>query len=111
MFLSMSLSRLVEAQTHRLTARLVMPLSDLVCHTCAFLVRAQVHYRAIYYYLDEHPELLVDLLNTLQSRVDHARVVELVRKAGHLPLIKEYLLAVQKNNVSEVGGWVGAELS
>lgn len=70
-------------------------------------MRAQVHYRAIYYYLDEHPELLVDLLNTLQSRVDHARVVELVRKAGHLPLIKEYLLAVQKNNVSEVGGWVG----
>lgn len=62
----------------------------------------QVHYRAIYYYLDEHPELLVDLLNTLQSRVDHARVVELVRKTGHLPLIKEYLLAVQKNNVSEV---------
>ncbi|MEW5307198.1 MAG: hypothetical protein WDW36_009606 [Sanguina aurantia] len=70
----------------------------------------EVHYRAIYYYLDEHPQLLVDLLNTLQSRVDHARVVELVRKAGHLPLIKEYLLAVQKNNVSEVNEAVNALL-
>lgn len=61
-----------------------------------------VHYRALQFYLDEHPELLVDLLNVLQSRLDHARVVDTFTRSGHLPLIKDYLLAVQKSNVLEV---------
>ncbi len=38
----------------------------------------------------------------LEARVDHARVVDLLRKADHLPLIKEYLLAVQKTNLAAV---------
>ena len=38
----------------------------------------------------------------LEARVDHARVVDLLRKADHLPLIKEYLLAVQKTNLGAV---------
>ncbi|GAX80055.1 hypothetical protein CEUSTIGMA_g7494.t1 [Chlamydomonas eustigma] len=63
---------------------------------------SDVHYRGLTFYLDEHPELLVDLLNVLQSRLDHARVVDMFRRSGHLPLIKDYLLAVQKSNVLEV---------
>jgi len=34
--------------------------------------------------------------------VDHARVVGILRKADHLPLIKDYLLAVQKANLAAV---------
>jgi len=34
--------------------------------------------------------------------VDHARVVDLLRKADHLPLVKEYLLAVQKTNLGAI---------
>ena len=64
------------------------------------------------FYLEEKPELLVDLLNVLQSRLDHARVVDMFRRSGHLPLIKDYLLAVQKTNILEVwGGGRGASES
>ena len=34
--------------------------------------------------------------------MDHARVVDILRKADHLPLVKEYLLAVQKTNLAAV---------
>lgn len=34
--------------------------------------------------------------------MDHSRVVEIMRRAGQLPLVKEYLLGVQKNNLSAV---------
>ena len=32
----------------------------------------------------------------LEARIDHTRVVQIVSRADHLPLIKDYLLAVQK---------------
>ena len=44
----------------------------------------------------------------LEARVDHARVVDLLRKADHLPLVKEYLLAVQKTNLGAVNEAVRA---
>ncbi|KAF5839265.1 clathrin heavy chain 2 [Dunaliella salina] len=62
----------------------------------------EVHYRSLGFYLDEHPDLLVDLLNVLTTRLDHARVVMQFRKANQLPLIKDYLIGVQKSNVAEV---------
>ena len=34
--------------------------------------------------------------------MDHGRVVEIMRRAGQLPLVKDYLLAVQKNNLGPV---------
>lgn len=34
--------------------------------------------------------------------MDHARVVNIMRKADHLPLVKDYLLAVQKTNLAAV---------
>lgn len=37
-------------------------------------------------------------------RLDHARVVDMFRKERSLPLIKDYLLNVQKTNILEVGG-------
>lgn len=38
----------------------------------------------------------------LEARVDHTRVVDILRKADHLPLVKDYLLAVQKSNLLAV---------
>mmetsp|Transcript_40808 Transcript_40808/g.97020 ORF Transcript_40808/g.97020 Transcript_40808/m.97020 type:complete len:1701 (-) Transcript_40808:29-5131(-) len=62
----------------------------------------EVFYKAIGFYLEEHPDLLCDLLRVLEARIDHSRVVGIMRRAGHLPLVKEYLLSVQKNNLTEV---------
>ena len=61
-----------------------------------------VHYKAVSFYLSEHPDLLVDLLKVLEPRLDHARVVAILRKAGHLALGRDYLLAVQKQDVPAV---------
>lgn len=59
-------------------------------------------YKGISFYLEEHPDLLNDLLKVVESRVDHSRVVEIMRRAGQLPLVKDYLLSVQKNNLLAV---------
>lgn len=67
---------------------------------------SDVHYRALQFYLEEHADLIVDLLNVMQSRLDHAKVVDMFKRSGNLPLIKEYLLQVQKSNVLEVNNAV-----
>jgi Region in Clathrin and VPS len=38
----------------------------------------------------------------LEGRVDHSRIVTLVRRGGHLAVVKPYLLSVQKNNLPAV---------
>lgn len=43
------------------------------------LAPVQVYYRALSFYLEEHPDLLVDLMGVLTPRLDHARVVEQFR--------------------------------
>ncbi|DBA67143.1 hypothetical protein WJX79_007694 [Trebouxia sp. C0005] len=62
----------------------------------------EVYYKAISFYLEEHPDLLNDLLKVLEARIDHSRVVSILRKADHLPLVKDYLIAVQKGNLAAV---------
>jgi len=42
------------------------------------------------------------LLNTIAAKVDHARVVQQVRKTGHLALILPYLKSVQQHDVAAV---------
>merc|ERR1719158_2343431 len=46
--------------------------------------------------------LLNSLLSTIAAKVDHARVVPQVRKAGHLALILQYLKQVQQHNIAQV---------
>merc|ERR1719414_2491018 len=53
-------------------------------------------------YLDELPLQINSLLNTIVSKVDHARVVNEVKKAGHVALILPYLKAVQQHNLAAV---------
>jgi len=62
----------------------------------------ELYYRAITFYLEERPMQLNSLLNTILAKVDHARVVQQVRKAGHLPLILPYLKQVQQHNTAAV---------
>ena len=42
------------------------------------------------------------MLQVLEARIDHTRVVSILRKADHLPLVKDYLVAVQKANLAAV---------
>ncbi|WFD29954.1 Clathrin heavy chain [Malassezia sp. CBS 17886] len=64
----------------------------------------EIYYRALTFYLEQHPLLLNDLLTVLVKRIDHARVVRMFRKRDHdnVPLIRAYLIAVQHLNVEAV---------
>eukprot|EP00916_Digyalum_oweni_P021100 GHVL01035078.1.p1 GENE.GHVL01035078.1~~GHVL01035078.1.p1 ORF type:complete len:1411 (+),score=249.62 GHVL01035078.1:264-4496(+) len=62
----------------------------------------ELYYRVINFYLEEHAELLDSLLTGIAGGVDHARVVQQVKKAGHLPLIEPYLQKIQVVNVAAV---------
>jgi len=62
----------------------------------------ELYYRAVQFYIDEQPMQVNSLLHAIASKVDHARVVQLTRKAGHLPLILPYLKQVQQHNIAPV---------
>merc|ERR1719460_2404257 len=62
----------------------------------------ELYYRALQFYLDEQPLQLNSLLNTVAQKVDHARVVQQIRKNGHLALVLPYLKAVQQHNIAAV---------
>eukprot|EP00741_Cyanophora_paradoxa_P015948 tig00000042_g15397.t1 len=62
----------------------------------------EIFYRAVAFYLAEQPMMLNDLLQAIKGRVDHSRVVSQLRKAGHLFLIKPYLVSVQEVNIPSV---------
>eukprot|EP00161_Ancyromonas_sigmoides_P018408 TRINITY_DN5085_c0_g2_i9.p1 TRINITY_DN5085_c0_g2~~TRINITY_DN5085_c0_g2_i9.p1 ORF type:complete len:1656 (-),score=901.77 TRINITY_DN5085_c0_g2_i9:282-5249(-) len=60
-------------------------------------------YKAIDFYIDEHPMQLCDLLKALSARLDHARVVrQLEGRDGTLPLARAYLEAAQTHNLPAV---------
>ncbi len=69
---------------------------------CAKLANADLYYKAIKFYLRQHPTEMNNLLGVLQPRLDHSRVVALMRKENKLPMVKEYLLAVQGANLTAV---------
>jgi clathrin heavy chain len=62
----------------------------------------ELYYKAIGFYVEEQPMQLNSLLNAIVNKVDHARVVEEMRKLGHLPLILPYLKQVQTHNIKQV---------
>ena len=69
---------------------------------CVKVANAEIYYKALSFYLEEHPTQLVDLLAVLTPRVDHSRVVDLMRKRNHLALVKPYLAQAQTNNLQAV---------
>lgn len=62
----------------------------------------EIYYKALNFYLQEHPTLLTDLLAVLTPRIDHSRVVRMFEKSDNIPLIKSYLVAVQPKNIEAV---------
>jgi len=62
----------------------------------------EVAYRAIDFYMREHPLMLNELCLDAASKLDPGRVVHKVKALGHLPLIKKYLLNVQREDISTV---------
>mmetsp|Transcript_59562 Transcript_59562/g.174212 ORF Transcript_59562/g.174212 Transcript_59562/m.174212 type:complete len:1727 (+) Transcript_59562:54-5234(+) len=62
----------------------------------------ELYYRAIQFYLEEQPMQLNSLLSTITPKVDHARVVQQIRKTGHLAVAMPYLKAVQQHNLQPV---------
>jgi len=62
----------------------------------------EICYKAVQFYLSEHPLLTNDLMVPLATRVDHSRVVSIVRKNNLLPVVKDYLVAVQDRNITHV---------
>merc|ERR1712113_631356 len=62
----------------------------------------EVFYRAINFYLREHPLYLSELLIELSTKLDHKRVVQTIRLSRQLPLIQQYLLHVQRDNIAVV---------
>jgi len=58
----------------------------------------EMYYKAINFYLEQHPSLLTDLLQGLTARIDVNRVVRMFQKSDNLPLIKPFLLNVQTQN-------------
>ncbi|KAG7660847.1 CHC1 [[Candida] subhashii] len=59
----------------------------------------EIYYRAIQFYLNENPALLVDLLSVLAPKLDLPRVVRMFVRSDNLPMIKPFLLSqLEKNN-------------
>jgi len=63
---------------------------------------SEVFYRAISFYIQENPLQLSELLIELSAKLDHKRVVQMVESYGHLPLIKQYLKHVQRDDIAVV---------
>merc|ERR1719263_2645976 len=70
--------------------------------TIAKVTNTEIFYKAIDFYLAQQPLMLNDLLSIMSQRIDHVRVIQQLRKAQHIPLVKPYLLATQTMNIKEV---------
>ena len=48
--------------------------------TVGKVANVEVYYKAVHFYLLERPDIINDLLNVLALRLDHTRVVDIMRK-------------------------------
>ncbi|CDK28571.1 unnamed protein product [Kuraishia capsulata CBS 1993] len=62
----------------------------------------EIYYKALNFYVNEHPPLLTDLLAVLTPRIDLPRVVRIFQKSDNLPMIKPFLISVLEKNNSVV---------
>lgn len=62
----------------------------------------EIYYKAIDVYINQHPNVLCDLLTVMAPRVDNSRVVAQLRRANQLALIRPYLLFVQQSTKPEI---------
>ncbi|KAB5551097.1 hypothetical protein GE09DRAFT_1124892 [Coniochaeta sp. 2T2.1] len=58
----------------------------------------EIYFKGVNFYLEQHPQLMTDLLQVLTPRIDVNRVVRMFQRSDNLPLIKPFLLSVQSQN-------------
>jgi len=75
---------------------------DTFKSTVVRVSNSEVFYRAISFYIMENPMKLSELLIELSPKLDHKRVVNMVKSYEHLPLIKNYLKHVQRDDIAVV---------
>ena len=65
---------------------------------------AEIMYKAVSFYLTQHPLLFTRMMEVLEETIDHSRVVNQLRRTGDsaLQLGQEYMKSVQKLNLSPV---------
>ncbi|KAG9458592.1 hypothetical protein H6P81_003100 [Aristolochia fimbriata] len=61
-----------------------MPLKDVV----GKVANVELYYKAVHFYLQEHPDLINDPLNVLALRVDHTSVVYIMQKVEKHELLE-----------------------
>jgi clathrin heavy chain len=66
------------------------------------VTNVDVHYKAVRFYLEQHPRLVTSLLSAQNERIDPARVVVIAKEMQRLPLIKKYLQTIQETNNTAV---------
>jgi clathrin heavy chain len=89
------MERAADAWDHNSLKEMIIKVSNL-----------EIYYRAVTFYRDEHPGLLVDLLAALTARVDVNRVVAIFQKSDDVPLVKSWLMNVQTQNKRSVNAAV-----
>ena len=62
------------------------------------VANSELFYKSIAFYLEFKPLLLNDLCLAMMPRMDHTRAVSKLSEAGKLPMVQEYLQAVQSND-------------
>ncbi|CCH60283.1 hypothetical protein TBLA_0C04870 [Henningerozyma blattae CBS 6284] len=62
----------------------------------------EIYYKAINFYVKEHPSLLIDLMTVLTPRLDIPRTINIFLSSDNLPLIKPFLINVLPKNISVV---------
>mmetsp|Transcript_185 Transcript_185/g.179 ORF Transcript_185/g.179 Transcript_185/m.179 type:complete len:1699 (-) Transcript_185:18-5114(-) len=75
---------------------------DLFVQNILKVANQDLFYRAMIFYLEEQPMLVNDLLKLLAMKIDLLKCVSVMRKAGHLALIEQFLKSVQNQNVGAV---------
>lgn len=75
---------------------------DTFCHNIVNVANHDLWYRAILFYLEEEPMLLVDVLHLISAKIDLTRLVTTMKKTGHIALITPFLEGVQNQNISAV---------
>jgi len=66
------------------------------------VMNQDLFYKSIAFYVQEVPSKLLDILHTLQAKLDHEKVARDAKQWGYLPLIKKYLENVQDVNLKTV---------
>jgi clathrin heavy chain len=62
----------------------------------------EIIYRSVSFYIEKLPLLLNDLLSAVSTRIDHARIISILRSSDNLPLARTWLISQRPKNILAV---------